>query len=73
MKQKYPGDAELDISEVPVHMEDVVSHIDLSKSLDMQAAREFLRSECFKQNFYLDGQQIVCVKPKPADNCLNHD
>ena len=68
MKQTYPGDAELEISEVPVHMEDVACHIDLIKSLGMQAAREVLRSECFKHNVYLAGHHIFCAKPKTADS-----
>merc|ERR1712110_347380 len=56
-----PGSTELEVSEVSVSMEDVVRHIERSDVLDMHAAREFMGSERFKQNFYLEGQQIFRV------------
>ena len=41
MKRADPGGSELEISEVPVRMDDVARHIELSKSIDMQSAGAF--------------------------------
>ena len=50
--------AEVETSEVSVRMDAFVRHIEWSESLDMPAARAFVRSELFLNNFNRVGHQI---------------